>query len=82
MRLMPTSPLRPTAVERPGGGAACARLGSRTGGRHSSAIAQMAKAAPTTVAKQFVPATTWPTTTKKWQQSGTGQQMGKGHQKL
>ena len=71
----------PIAAGRPGGGAACARLGSRTGGRQPSAIAQMAASALMTVAKQFAPATTWPTTIQKWQQNGTGRPMWKGRQR-
>ena len=80
MRPMPTWG-GSTAAGRPGGGAACARLSSRTGGRQPSAIAQMAASALMTVAKQFAPATTWPTTIQKWQQNGTGRPMGKGRQR-
>ena len=85
MRPTPTwaaSSSRPRAIGRPGGGAVCARLGSRISGRQQSAIASGATAAPMTVAKQFVPATIWPTTTQRWQQSGTGRAMGTGHQRL
>ena len=85
MRPMPTwaasSSLR--KVEgRPGGAVACARLGSRTGGKRGFTIVQMATAAPTTVAEQSAPAMIWPTTTQRWQRSGTGRPMGKAHQTL
>ena len=42
----------------------------------------MAEAAPTMLAKQFAPATVSLTTTQRWQRSGTGGPMGKGHQRL
>ena len=85
MRLTLTWAASPSLLRaggRSGGAAACARLGGRTGGRQSSAIAQRAPAAPTRLAKQFAPATTWLTTTQRWQRSGTGRPMGKGHQRL
>ena len=72
----------PIAAGRPGGGAACARPGSRTGGRQQSATAQMAPAVPTIAGEPCAPATTWPTTTQRWQRSGTGRPTGKGHQRL
>ena len=85
MRPMPTwaaSPSLPKAKERLGGAAACARPGSRTGGRRASRIAPMAGAAPTMLAKQCAPATIWLTSTQRWQRSGTGRPMGRGHQRL
>ena len=77
MRLTPTwarSLLDPGGTGRPGGAAACARLGSHTGGRQVSAIAQMAPTAPTRLAEQFAPATTWPTTTQSGSRVGLGGQ--------
>ena len=85
MRPVPTwaaSPSGPGASGRPGEGAACARPGSCTDGRQQSAIAHMAAAAPTTVAKQFASATTLHTTTQRWQQSGTERPLGTGHWRL
>ena len=63
-----------------GGGAACARLSSRTGGRQQSAIAQVAKSAPTMLAEQCAPTMIWPTTSQRWQRSGTGRPAEKGDQ--
>ena len=85
MRLMPTwaaSSLRPRAAGRSGGAAACARPGSRTGGNQQSAIASMAGAALTRQAEQSAPATIWLTSIQRWQRSGTGRPMGRGHQRL
>ena len=85
MRPTPTwaaSPSLPKVGGRSGGAAASARPGSHTGGRHKSLIAQTASAVLTRLAKQCAPATTWPTTTQKWQQSETGRPMGKRHQTL
>ena len=85
MRPMPiwaASPLRLIATERPGGGAACARLGGRTGGTQESAVAPEAPAAPTMLAEQCAPAMIWLTTTQRWQRSGTGRPMGEGRQRL
>ena len=65
-----------------GGGAASARLGSHTGGRRRSTVAHVASTAPTILAEPFAPAMTWPTTTQRWQWSGTGRPLGKGHQGL
>ena len=76
------SSLGPGAAGRPGGGAACAKLGSHTGGKLQSNIAQMARAAPTMLAEQCALATIWPTTTQRWLRSGTGRPMGTGHQRL
>ena len=76
------SSLRPRATGRPGGGAACARPGSRTSGKQRSRIAQMVPAVPTRLAEQSAPAMTLPTPTKRWQQSGTGRPMGERHQRL
>ena len=85
MRQMPTwaaSPSLQKVEGRSGGAGACARLGSRTGGRRRSPVGQMATAAPTVLAKQSAPAMTWLTTTQRWQRSGTGRPMGRGHQRL
>ena len=85
MRVMPTwaaSSSRPKATGRSGGAVACAKPGSRTGGRHGSAIAPMAKAAPMTLAKQCALAMISLTTTPRWQRSGTGRPTGRGHQRL
>ena len=85
MRPTPTwaaGSLRPRATGRSGGPAACARLGSRTGGRPQSKIAHLAATAPMMLAEQPALATMWTTITQRWQQSGTGAPMGKGHQRL
>ena len=76
------SSLRPRAAGRSGGAVACARLGRHTGGKRQSKVAPRATTAPTVLAWQCVPATTWPTTTQRWQPSGIGGPMGKGHQRL
>ena len=86
--MMPTpswaaSPSLPTVGGRSGGAAACARLGSRTGGRQQSTVAPEARAVHTTAAMQFAPAKTWPTTTQRWRLSGTGgPTRGTGDQRL
>ena len=85
MRPMPTwaaSPSFPRVTGRSGGAAASARLGSRTGGKRDSKVAQTAAAAPMFLAEQPALATTWPTTTQRWQRSRTGRPMGTGHQKV
>ena len=85
MRPTPTwagSSLRLRAAGRPGGWAAYVRRGSRTGSKRLYNTAQMAADAPTILAKQSVPAMIWPTTTQRWQRSGTGRPMGRGHQRL
>ena len=76
------SPSLLRATGRCGGAAACARLGSRTGGRRKSATGHKAKAAPMRLAGQFAPAMTWLTITLRWQRSGTGRPMGEGDQRL
>ena len=73
---------RPRATRRSGGAAARARLGSRTDGNRASTIAPAARAAPTMLAEQCAPATTWLTTTLRWQPSGTGRPTGEGPQRL
>ena len=50
------------ATGTPGGAAACARLGSRTGGWPKFAIAQTPPASPI---RLVAPATIWPTTTQR-----------------
>ena len=85
MRPTPTwaaSSLRPKATGRSGGGAACAGLGIRTGGWRESDIAHWAATAIIGLAKQSAPATIWPTTTQRWQMSGTGTPMGNRHQRV
>ena len=85
MRLRPTwaaSSSRLKATGRSGGAAACARPGSRTSGKQVATIAPTAVAAPKRLAEQCAPAVTWLTSTQRWQRSGTGRPMGKGHQHL
>ena len=71
-----------TAICRPGGAAGSVEQGSRTGGRQESTIAHAATGVLARRGKQCAPATTWPATTQRWQLSGTGRQMGRGHQRL
>ena len=85
MQPMPTwaaASLRPTVTARSGGGAACARLGSRTGGKRESKIAQMAPDVPMTMVMQCALAPVWPTTTQKLRQNGTGRPTGIKHLRL
>ena len=85
MQPMPTwaaGSSRPRVTGRSGGPAACARLGGRTGGRPQSTTVPMAAAAPTRLAEQSAIVMTSLTITKRWQRSGTGRPMGKGHQRM
>ena len=74
--------ITPQSIRTPGGGAACARPGSRTGGKRSYKVAQKEPNAPMILAEQCAPVKIWLTVTQRWQESGTGRPTGRGHQRL